>query len=150
MKELLNLQSSFSSIYTSWKDKTPIISTETVRMVTNISTPFLQIQSIFIASKEKQMIFVLRRPWSSEKKLLISKGLAKLSPRTQKLYQITYIFCNPLWPFFIQPFDTSLLASRRTIGLQWIWRAQLCIQKIRLHCSLPCNYVTSLLAYCRG
>ena len=143
MKKLLNLQSSFPSIDTSWKDKTPIISTETVRMVTNLSKTFLQIQSIFIVSNQKDHDLAKRSS-------LYSKVLAKLSPRTQKLYQITYIFCNPLWPFFIQPFDTSLLASRRTIGLQWIWRAQLCIQKIRLHCSLPCNYVTSLLAYCRG
>ena len=143
MRKLLNLQSSFPSIDTSWKDKTPIISTETVRMVTNLSKTFLQIQSIFIVSNQKDHDLAKRSS-------LYSKVLAKLSPRTQKLYQITYIFCNPLWPFFIQPFDTSLLASRRTIGLQWIWRAQLCIQKIRLHCSLPCNYVTSLLAYCRG
>ena len=150
MKELLNLQSSFSSIYTSWKDKTPIISTETVRMVMNISTPFLQIQSIFIASKEKQMIFVLRRPWSSEKKLLISKGLAKLSPRTQKLYQITYIFCNTLSSVSIQPFYTNWLAPTGTLGLQCIYRVQLIIQTTHLHCRLPCNYVTSLLAYCRG
>ena len=113
----LNLQTSFPSIDTSWKDKTPITSTETVRMVTNLSKPFPQIQSIFIVSNQKQMIFVLRRPWSSEKKLLISKGLAKLSPRTQKLYQITYIFCNPLWSLFSHPFDTNLLAPGGTLGL---------------------------------
>ena len=61
MKKLLNLQSSFPSIDTSWKDKTPIISTETVRMVKNLSKTFLQNQSYFIVSNQKQMIFVLKR-----------------------------------------------------------------------------------------
>ena len=116
MKKPLKLQSLFSSIDTSWKDKTPIISTETVRMVTNLSKPFPQIESIFIVSNQKQMIFVLRRPWSSEKKLLISKGLAKLSPRTQKLYQITYIFCNPLWSLFSHPFDTTYWHQEETFS----------------------------------
>ena len=69
MKKLLNLDSGFSSIDTSWKDKAPIISTEKVRMVTNLLKTFLQIQSIFIVSNQKQMIFVLRRPWSREKKV---------------------------------------------------------------------------------
>ena len=40
MKKILNLNSGFSSVDTSWKDKTPIISTETVRMVTNLSKLF--------------------------------------------------------------------------------------------------------------
>ena len=150
MKKLLNLQSSFSSIDTSWKDKTSIISTETVIMVTNLPKTFLQIQSIFIVSNQKQMIFILRRPWSRERSCLYSTVLAKLSPRTQKLYQITYVFCNPLCFLFIHPFDTNLLAPRGTLGLQWNCRAQLFIQTIRLHCCLPWNYVTYLLAYSRG
>ena len=76
--------------------------------------------------------------------------LAKLSPRTKKLYQITYIFCNPHWSLFIDPFDTNLLARSGTLGLQWICRTQLFIQTIRLHCSLLWNYIRSLLAYSRG
>ena len=84
VNKLLNLQTSFPSIYSNWKYKTPIISTETVRMVTNISTFFLQIQSIFIASKEKQMIFVLRRPWSREKKLLIFRMSSKTFTKNTK------------------------------------------------------------------
>ena len=145
MKNLLNLEWSDT-----WKNKTCMISRETFRIVINLSKTFLQIQSIFIVSNQKQMIFVLRRPWSSEKKLLISKGLAKLSPRTQKLYQITYIFCNTLSSVSIQPFYTNWLAPRGTLGLQCICRAQLIIQTTHLHCRLPCDYVTSLLAYCRG
>ena len=62
MKKLLNLQSSFPSIDTTWKDKTPIILTEIVRIVTNVSKTFLQIKSIFIVSNQKLMIFILRRP----------------------------------------------------------------------------------------
>ena len=94
MNKILNLQPGFPSTDTSWKDKTSVIATETVRIVTNLSKPFFQIQSKFIASNQKQMIFILRRPWSSEKKSLYSKVLVKFSPRTQKLYQITCIFCN--------------------------------------------------------
>ena len=143
MKKLLNLQSSFPSIDTSWKDKTPIISTETVRMVTNLSKTFLQIQSIFIVSNQKDHDLAKRSS-------LYSKVLAKLSPRTQKLYQITYIFCNTLSSVSIQPFYTNWLAPTGTLGLQWSCRAQLFIQMIRLHCCWTWNYVTSLLAYSRG
>ena len=81
---------------------------------------------------------------------LTSKGLAKLLPRIQKLYQIPYILCNPLWSLFVQSSDTNLMAPRGTLGLQCTCRAQLIIQTTHLHCHLPCNYVTSLLAYCRG
>ena len=84
MKKLLNLQSSFSNIDTSWTDKTPIISTETDRMVTNLSKNFLQIQLIFIVSNQKQMIFVLRRLWSREKKLLMFKSPSKTFTQNTK------------------------------------------------------------------
>ena len=143
MKKIVTLRSSLPSVDTSWKDKTPIISTETVRMVTNLSKTFLQIQSIFIVSNQKDHDLAKRSS-------LYSKVLAKLSPRTQKLYQITCIFCNPMWSPFIHPFYTNWLAPTETIGLQWICRAQLFIQKIRLHCCLPWNYITSLLTYSRG
>ena len=143
MKKIVTLRSSFPSVDTSWKDKTPIISTETVRMVTNLSKTFLQIQSIFIVSNQKDHDLAKRSS-------LYSKVLAKLSPRTQKLYQITYIFCNPLWSLFIHTFDTNLLAQRGTLGLQRISRAQLFIQAIRLHCCLLWNYVRSLLGRSKG
>ena len=88
MKKLLNLQSSLPSIDTSWKDKTPVISTQTVRMVTNLWKTFLQIKLIFIVSNQKENIFFLRRPWSREKKLLIFKGSSKIFTQNTKLCQI--------------------------------------------------------------
>ena len=150
MRKILNLHSSFSSIDTTWKNKTPIISTETVTIVTNLSKTFVQFQSIFIVSTQIQMTFVLRMHWSMEKKLLISKSSSKTFTQTQKLYKITYIFCNPLRSLFIHPFDTNLLAPRGTLGLKCICRAQLITQTTHLHCRWPYNYVRSFLAYCRG
>ena len=105
MKKLLNLQSSFSNIDTSWTDKTPIISTETDRMVTNLSKNFLQIQLLFIVSNQKQMIFVFRRPWSLEKKLLIFKSSSNNLTQNKKaisnyiyLLQLSVIsFHSYLW-----------------------------------------------------
>ena len=97
MKKLLNLQSSFSNIDTSWTDKTPIISTETDRMVTNLSKNFLQIQLIFIVSNQKQMIFVFRRPWSLEKKLLIFKSSSNNLTQNKKAisnYISSTTLCN--------------------------------------------------------
>ena len=145
MKKLLNLQSSFPSIDTSWKDKTPIISTETVRMVTNLSKTFLQIQSIFIVSNQNKWFLSAEDHDIAKRNSLYSKDLAKLSPRTQKLYQIRCIFYNPMWSLIIHPFYTNWLAPTETIGLQWICRSQLFIQTIRLHCCLAWNYITSLL-----
>ena len=103
------------------------------------------------------MLEIKNKSFSSYKKYdqrkrscLTSKGLAKLLPRIQNLYQITYIFCNTLPSVSIKPFDIKWLAPRGTLGLQCIYRAQLLIHTTHLPCSLPCNYVTSLLAYCRG
>ena len=103
MKKLLNLQTNFPSIDTSWRDKTPIISTEKVRMVTNLSKTFLQIQSIVLVSNQKQTIFVLRRPWSSEKKLLIFKMSSKTFTQNTKAIS-NYIY-------LLQPSVISLLPS---------------------------------------
>ena len=72
-----------------------------------------------------------------------------LAPRRILGLQVTYIFCSSLWSLFIHLFDTNLLAPRRILGLQWICRGQLFIQTTHLHCRLLCNYVGSLLAYCR-
>ena len=152
MKKLLNLEWSFSNIDNSWKTKTFIISTEPFRMVIKLTKTFLQTQSFFIVWKQKKgfstRIFYEQNRWKGS--CLTSKGLAKLLPRIQKLYQIPSILCNHLWFLFVQSSDTNLLAPRGTLWLQCICRVQLIIQTTHLHCRLPCNYVTSLLAYCRG
>ena len=98
------------------------------------------------------MIFVLGKTGSRKRKLfnLKKSNKTKLLPRIQKLYQITYIFCNTPWSVFVQSSDTNLLAARKTLWLQCICRAQSIIQTTHLNCRLPCNYVTSLLVYCRG
>ena len=51
------------------------------------------------------MIFILVKTESGKRSWLTSKDLAKLLPRIQKLYQITYIFCNTVSSISIQPFD---------------------------------------------
>ena len=103
-------------------------------------------------------LFEIKNKWFSSYKnqnqgtgsRLTSKGLVKLFLRIQKLYQIPYLLCNPLWSLFVQSSDTNLLVPRGTLGLQCICRAQLFIQMTHLHCRLPCNYIKILLAYCRG
>ena len=114
-------------------------------------------QKLFFKLNHFPLFEIKNKRFSSEKKqdqrtgnCLTSKGLANLLPTIQKLYQIPYILCNPLWSLFVQSSDTNLLAPRGTLAFEWIWRVQLCIQKIRLHCCLLWNYVTSLLAYSRG
>ena len=122
VKKLSNLESRFSNSDTSWKNNTSIILAETLRMVIYLSKNLLKTQSFFIVWKKKTNDFRLRKNRIMGKEVdrdqdrverccLCSKVLAKLSPRAQKLYQITYIFCKRLWSFFIQPFDTNLLAS---------------------------------------
>ena len=76
-KKLSNLESSFLIIDTSWKNKTLIISTQTFRMVTNLSKTFLQTQSFFIVWNQKQMLFVLAKTGSRERKLLNFKRSSK-------------------------------------------------------------------------
>ena len=124
VKKLSNLESSFLIIDTSWKNKTPKISTKTFRMVIYLSKTFLEIQSFFIVWNEKQMIFAFLGTGSQKGSCLTAKGLAKLLPRIQKLYQIKYIFCNTVSSVSIPPFDTNWLAPRGTLGLQCIGRAQ--------------------------
>ena len=150
MKKLLNLEWSFSNIDNTWENKPCMISTETFRIMINLSKTFLQTQSFFIVWNHKQMIFLLGKTESRKRSCLTSKGLPKPLPRIQNLYQITYILCNTVSSISIQPFDTKRLAQRGTLGLQCIRRAQLLIHTTHLPCSLPCNYVTSHLAYCRG
>ena len=150
MKKCWKIESSISNSDTSWKNSTPIISTGTLRVVIYLWKSFLQTQSFFIVWNQKQMIFVLEKTGSKDRKLLNLKGLANFLPTIQKLYQIPYILCNPLWSLFVQSSDTNLMAPRGTLGLQCICRAQLIIQTTHLHCHLPCNYVTNLLPYCTG
>ena len=59
-----------------------------------------------IFTRHKQLIFILRKTGSGKRSFLKSKGLAKLLARIQRLYQITYIFCNTVASISIQPFDT--------------------------------------------
>ena len=115
----------------------------------NLSKTFLQIQSFFIVWNKKQMTFILGKRGSGKRSCLKSKDLPKLLPRIQNLYQITYIFCDTVASISVQPFDTSLLVPRETLGLQRICRSQLLIHTTHLPCSLPWDYVTSLLSYSR-
>ena len=121
VKKISNLKSSFLIIDTSWKNKTP---TKTFRMVIYLSKTFLETQSFFIVWNEKQLIFAFLGTGSQKGSCLTAKGLAKLLPRIQKLYQIKYIFCNTVSSVSIPPFDTNWLAPRGTLGLQCIGRAQ--------------------------
>ena len=59
VKKLSNSESSFLNSGTSWKNKTPTISTKTLRIMIYLSKHFLQIQSFFIVWNKKQIIFVL-------------------------------------------------------------------------------------------
>ena len=124
VKNLSNLEWSFLIIDTSWKNKTPKILTKTFRMVIYLSKTFLEIQPFFIVWHEKQMIFALLGTGSQKESCLTAKGLVKLLPRIQKLYQIKYIFCNTVSSVSIPPFDTNWLAPRGTLGLQCVGRAQ--------------------------
>ena len=93
VKKLWNLESRFSNSDTSWKNNTSIILVETLRMVIYLSKYLL---------KTHFSLFEIKKKWFlSEKKqgqgkgsCLTLKSLAKLSPRIQKLYHITHIFCN--------------------------------------------------------
>ena len=150
MEKLPNLEWGFSIIVSSWKNKTPTTSTETFRMVINFWKSFLQTQSFSIVWNQKQMLFVFRKTRSRERKLPNFKRPSKLLLRMQKLYQITYIFCNTLSSVSIHPFYTNWLAPREKLGLEWICRVQIIIHTTHLPFCLPWNYVTSPLTYSRG
>ena len=115
-------------------------------MVINLPKTFLQTQSFFTFCNQKQIIFILGETRSSERKLLKFKGSSKAFTQDAKAISL----CNHLQFFFVQSSDSNLIALRGTLGLQCICRAQLIFQTTHLHCCLPCNYVTSLLAYCKG
>ena len=84
VKKLSNLESSFSNSATSWKNKTPTISTKTLRMKIYLSKAFLQTQSFFIVWNQKQMIFVLEKTGSRDRKLLNFKRSSKTFPQDTK------------------------------------------------------------------
>ena len=150
VKKLSNLDSSFLITDTSWKKNLLKYQPKCLEWWETFQKLFFklnhfslfQIKSKCSSSQEKQD----RGKGSG----LTSKGLAKLLPRIQNLYQITYILCNIVLSIWNQPFGTKWLAPRGTLGLQCIRRAQLLIHTTHLHCSVPWNYVTSLLAYWRG
>ena len=102
-----------------------------------------------LKSKTNKWFSSYEEQYRGKGNFLNSKGQPKYFFWTQKVCQTTYIFCDLLWLIFIQPFHTNLLARRRILGLQCICRAQLIIQMAHIHYCLPCNYVPSLLAYCR-
>ena len=149
MKKTLNLEWSFSNSDNTWTNKTSIISTQTFRIVINLSKTFLQTQSFFIVYNHKQMIFILGKTGSGKTSWSTSKALSELSPRIQNLYQITYLFCNTVQSISIQLLHTNWLALSETLRLQCICRAQLLIHTTHLPCYLPCSYLTRPLAYSR-
>ena len=142
VKKLSNLEWSFLIIDSSWKNKTSIISTRTFRMVINLSKNCLQTQSFFIVWNKKQMIFLVVKTGCRERKLLNFKRSSKTFTEDTKPISMSSVS--------IQPFYTNWLAPTGNFGLQWICWVHLFIETILLHCCLPSNYVTSLLAYCRG
>ena len=80
VKKLSNLESSFLNSDTSWKPKTPTISTKTLTMKIYFSITFLQTQSFFIVWNQKQMIFVL------EKNRIMGEEIASLQKIRQNFY----------------------------------------------------------------
>ena len=105
VKKLSNLESSFLNSDTSWKNKTPTISTKTLRMKIYLSKAFLQTQSFFIVWNQKQMIFVLEKTGSRDRKLLNFKRSSKtftqdtkaISDSIYPLYPSVISLCSILW-----------------------------------------------------
>ena len=149
MKKTLNLEWNFWNNDNTWTNKTCKISTQTFRIVIDLSKTFLQTQSFFIIYNHKQMIFILGKTGSGKTSWSTSKALSELSPRIQNLYQITYLFSNTVQSISIQLLHTNWLALSETLRLLCICRAQLLIHKTHLPCYLPCSYVTRPLAYSR-
>ena len=149
MKKTLNLEWSFSNNDNTWTNKTCIISTQTFRIVIDLSKTFLQTQSFFIIYNHKQMIFILGKTGSGKTSWLTSKTLSELLLRIQNLYHIAYLFCNTVQSISNQLLHTSWLALSETLRLLCISRAQLLIHKTHLPYYLPCSYVTRPLAYSR-
>ena len=131
------------------KKKTPTISTETFRMVINLSKNFLQTQSFSIVWNQKKYFSSSEKQDKGRGSPLTSKGLAKHLPRIQNLYQITYIFCTTLSSVSIQHFILTDSHQEEPLGYS-VFAEPNYLFIHHLYCCLPCNYVTSLLPYCRG
>ena len=149
VKKLSNLESRFSNSDNSWKKNTSIILVETLRMVIYLSRNLLKTQSFFIVSNQKEMIFVLGKTGSRERKLLnLKKSSKTFTKDTKAISNYIYLLqhsviclCPILW--------YQLNGSKRNPWVPVYLQSPI-IQTTHLHCRLPCNYVTSLLAYCRG
>ena len=116
VKKLLNLEWSLSIIYSSWKNKTPRISSEILWMVINLSNNFLQNPLFFIVWNQKQILFILRKIGSRETKLLNFKRSSKSFPRIQKPYQvhISSVTLSHLLPF--NPFMPADCRQQKLLG----------------------------------
>ena len=133
VKNLLNLEWSFSNIDTTWKNKTPVISTETFRMVINIWKTFLQTQSFFIFWNQKQTIFIFWGTGCTGRKLLNFKMSGKTFNSGYKSYIKLHIssarLCDlfpfkPLIPTYWhqeEPFGCSVFAEPNWLFKQHIY-----------------------------
>ena len=120
-------------------------------MLINLSKYFLQIQSFFFVSNKKQLIFLLGKTGSRERKSLNFKRPSKtLRQDKNAISNYIYIFCTTLSSVSIHHFYTNYFPVIGTLGLQCILRTQLIIHTTHLPSCFPYHYVTSLLAYCKG
>ena len=118
-------------------------------MVINLPKFFFQTQSFFIAGNEKQIIFLLAKTESRERKSLNLK-------RSSKTFnQYTKAISNYIYRLYhsVICFHSTLLSNRLPprgiLGLQCIWSTQLIIHTTLLPYCFHCHYVTSFLAYCK-
>ena len=132
MKILLNLQSSFTNILHFKKKKErkiPIKSTKVYRVMINLPNPFLQTQSFFIIWNQKQMIFILGRTGSRERKLL------KFKWSTKTFTQDTKAILN-----YKSPLQTSVISLHSILWYQLIRTKRSHWVAVCLHS--PINYST--------
>ena len=132
MKILLNSESSFTNIL-NFQKKYPIMSTEISRIMINLSNLFLQTQSFFIIWNQKQMVFILDRTGSREKKLL------KFKRSTKTFTQDTKAILN-----YKSPLQTSVISLRSILWYQLIRTKRSHWVAVYLHS--PINYSTHTYA----
>ena len=128
MKILLNSESSFTNIL-NFQKKYPIMSTEISRIMINLSNLFLQTQSFFIIWNQKQMVFILDRTGSRERKLL------KFKRSTKTFTQDTKAISN-----YIYPLQTSVISLRPIL-----WYQLICTKRnhwVAVYLQSPINYST--------
>ena len=152
MKNLLNLETSLYNIDTSW-EKTKLLLNwlKMFWMVVNFQKFFLKSIIFYpLKSKTYKWLLSLEEQDRGKESCLSSNGQAKLLLRTQKLYQIIYIFCNPLSSVFIQPFWYQLIGTKRNPWVAVYLQSPINYSNGTYTLPLTCTYVTSLLAYRRG